>query len=111
MFFFLITRRPPRFTRTASLFPYTTLFRSLFRADPDRGSESTQPPHTSAPNVGNIPLSGPQAETEHLRDLIQRSEKREADLIEERNAWREKAQRLALTDQRAVSQQDRKRDV
>src|SRR3546814_11549625 len=69
-----------------------------------RGSESTQPPHTSAPNVGNIPLSGPQAETEHLRDLLQRSEKREADLIEERNAWREQAQRLALTDQRAVSQ-------
>src|SRR3546814_17860392 len=28
----------------------------LFRAYPDRGSESTQPPHTSAPNVGNIPL-------------------------------------------------------
>src|SRR3546814_12052886 len=78
----------------------------LFRAYPDRGSESTQPPHTSAPNVGNIPLSGPQAETEHLRDLLQRSEKREADLIEERNAWREQAQRLALTDQRAVS--DRK---
>lgn len=76
----------------------------LFRAYPDRGSESTQPPHTSAPNVGNIPLSGPQAETEHLRDLLQRSEKREADLIEERNAWREQAQRLALTDQRAVSQ-------
>src|SRR3546814_2775873 len=76
----------------------------LFRAFPDRGSESTQPPHTSAPNVGNIPLSGPQAETEHLRDLLQRSEKREADLIEERNAWREQAQRLALTDQRAVSQ-------
>src|SRR3546814_16772422 len=113
VFFFLILRRPPRSTRTDTRSPYTTLFRSsdsgswhiepveLFRAYPDRGSESTQPPHTSAPNVGNIPLSGPQAETEHLRDLLQRSEKREADLIEERNAWREQAQRLALTDQRA----------
>src|SRR3546814_15807105 len=28
--FFLMTRRPPRSTRTDTLFPYTTLFRSLF---------------------------------------------------------------------------------
>src|SRR3546814_13341841 len=28
MFFFLILRRPPRSTRTDTLFPYTTLFRS-----------------------------------------------------------------------------------
>src|SRR3546814_12368300 len=28
MFFFLLTRRPPRSTRTDTLFPYTTLFRS-----------------------------------------------------------------------------------
>src|SRR5206468_12940817 len=32
-FFFLMLRRPPRST----LFPYTTLFRSLARAEPDRG--------------------------------------------------------------------------
>src|SRR3546814_12576856 len=30
-FFFLMTRRPPRSTRTDTLFPYTTLFRSNFR--------------------------------------------------------------------------------
>src|SRR3546814_19264943 len=29
LFFFLMLRRPPRSTRTDSLFPYTTLFRSL----------------------------------------------------------------------------------
>src|SRR3546814_993089 len=28
MFFFLMIRRPPRSTRTETLFPYTTLFRS-----------------------------------------------------------------------------------
>src|SRR3546814_3057609 len=28
IFFFLMTRRPPRSTRTDTLFPYTTLFRS-----------------------------------------------------------------------------------
>src|SRR3546814_1450595 len=31
VFFFLMIRRPPRSTRTDTLFPYTTLFRSLLR--------------------------------------------------------------------------------
>src|SRR3546814_13344935 len=30
LFFFLMIRRPPRSTRTDTLFPYTTLFRSPF---------------------------------------------------------------------------------
>src|SRR3546814_2178258 len=34
MFFFLMIRRPPRSTRTDTLFPYTTLFRS--RHGPDK---------------------------------------------------------------------------
>src|SRR3546814_15504249 len=34
-FFFLMIRRPPRSTRTDTLFPYTTLFRSLFFIDLD----------------------------------------------------------------------------
>src|SRR3546814_18700002 len=44
-FFFLMIRRPPRSTRTDTLFPYTTLFRSLARTvdlDPQlhqRGAE------------------------------------------------------------------------
>src|SRR3546814_8603214 len=33
--FFLMIRRPPRSTRTYTLFPYTTLFRSHRRADVD----------------------------------------------------------------------------
>src|SRR3546814_2687453 len=32
IFFFLMIRRPPRSTRTDTLFPYTTLFRSVKRA-------------------------------------------------------------------------------
>src|SRR3546814_18938676 len=32
-FFFLMIRRPPRSTRTDTLFPYTTLFRSRSRRD------------------------------------------------------------------------------
>src|SRR3546814_1897479 len=34
--FLLMIRRPPRSTRTDTLFPYTTLFRSAVRADPGR---------------------------------------------------------------------------
>src|SRR3546814_6071686 len=32
LFFFLMIRRPPRSTRTDTLFPYTTLFRSRIRS-------------------------------------------------------------------------------
>src|SRR3546814_6357680 len=48
MFFFLMIRRPPRSTRTDTLFPYTTLFRSRaaqerrvgdLRIHPDEGRE------------------------------------------------------------------------
>src|SRR3546814_8213540 len=42
MFFFLMIRRPPRSTRTDTLFPYTTLFRSLpliARRDPQHGND------------------------------------------------------------------------
>src|SRR3546814_13243841 len=35
--FFLMIRRPPRSTRTDTLFPYTTLFRSHERRRPRRG--------------------------------------------------------------------------
>src|SRR3546814_3317283 len=37
IFFFLMIRRPPRSTRTDTLFPYTTLFRSRFPAPLQRG--------------------------------------------------------------------------
>src|SRR3546814_21105028 len=36
-FFFLMIRRPPRSTRTDTLFPYTTLFRSVAIGDIPRG--------------------------------------------------------------------------
>src|SRR3546814_10810375 len=40
-FFFLMIRRPPRSTRTDTLFPYTTLFRSLLAA-PEDGAPAEQ---------------------------------------------------------------------
>src|SRR3546814_15377983 len=36
---FLMIRRPPRSTRTDTLFPYTTLFRSVQQRDADRRPE------------------------------------------------------------------------
>src|SRR3546814_14488528 len=38
LFFFLMIRRPPRSTRTDTLFPYTTLFRSVRLHRKDTGS-------------------------------------------------------------------------
>src|SRR3546814_2863728 len=36
LFFFLMIRRPPRSTRTDTLFPYSTLFRSCWKTIPTR---------------------------------------------------------------------------
>src|SRR3546814_2311690 len=46
-FFFLMIRRPPRSTRTDTLFPYTTLFRSGFdsrRSQFNRASQALRQP-------------------------------------------------------------------
>src|SRR3546814_16227966 len=45
-------RRPPRSTRTDTLFPYTTLFRSPFRPDPRLG----KPPEAGVDPIGRPPL-------------------------------------------------------
>src|SRR3546814_8173717 len=42
-FFFFMIRRPPRSTRTDTLFPYTTLFRSGLLPHPDGGRPSRPP--------------------------------------------------------------------
>src|SRR3546814_9443916 len=51
-FFFLMIRRPPRSTRTDTLFPYTTLFRSV-RSRGARMSLSTRVPTPSSWPPGN----------------------------------------------------------
>src|SRR3546814_19126100 len=48
-FFFLMIRRPPRSTRTDTLFPYTTLFRSAF-------SIAMLRPRDCLPLIGPYPL-------------------------------------------------------
>src|SRR3546814_10077647 len=44
-FFFLMIRRPPRSTRTDTLFPYTTLFRSAGGVDARRGQRLAKAKH------------------------------------------------------------------
>src|SRR3546814_6650751 len=56
LFFFLMIRRPPRSTRTDTLFPYTTLFRSPFgraRRPPSQGRRHNDPCHCP-PRAGSI---------------------------------------------------------
>src|SRR3546814_19378619 len=86
-------RRPPISTRTDTLFSYSTLFRSLFRVWPPV-NEVQQP---LQPYITGSDTPGLQAENRLLREQV-------AELREARNAWREQAQRLALTDQRAAPQ-------
>src|SRR3546814_11255475 len=45
LFFFLMIRRPPRSTRTDTLFPYTTLFRSGVASLIRNGSDGLPPFH------------------------------------------------------------------
>src|SRR3546814_3999012 len=55
-FFFLMIRRPPRSTRTDTLFPYTTLFRSRLAA---RTATATEQPAAARPSSAG-PLQSPQ---------------------------------------------------
>src|SRR3546814_14574991 len=47
VFFFLMIRRPPRSTRTDTLFPYTTLFRSAPQCHSAGGNGVSDLPHIS----------------------------------------------------------------
>src|SRR3546814_8219640 len=48
--FFLMIRRPPRSTRTDTLFPYTTRFRSRFHARKDQPQREQQQEHQAGGN-------------------------------------------------------------
>src|SRR3546814_11385898 len=51
-FFFLMIRRPPRSTRTDTLFPYTTLFRSGFDVPTDLVTTSATPSDSKIARIG-----------------------------------------------------------
>src|SRR3546814_10494089 len=74
-FFFLMIRRPPRSTRTDTLFPYTTLFRSHGRAFVGlalhcrhrHARSCTRTP--SSPPIASIAIRGPARSEEHTSEL------------------------------------------
>src|SRR3546814_2852991 len=68
LLFFLMIRRPPRSTRTDTLFPYTTLFRSDAGSRPAaRAARGTRPRHQRC-LPGALYLRQPRSE-EHTSEL------------------------------------------
>src|SRR3546814_13225018 len=63
-FFFLMIRRPPRSTRTDTLFPYTTLFRSALDGFSKRGNDIK----AKAEELGVHSPEGRRAITQRTRD-------------------------------------------
>src|SRR3546814_2047734 len=80
VFFFLMIRRPPRSTRTDTLFPYTTLFRSLaigtIRAPSDSTSAArafaslTPPSDRCSSTQRRAPLARSEEHTSELQSLM-----------------------------------------
>src|SRR3546814_4064616 len=73
--FFLMIRRPPRSTRTDTLFPYTTLFRSLEMEQRPAGTEASyspfnwSPPNYAGMTAGRIIYPGATRSEEHTSEL------------------------------------------
>src|SRR3546814_1400884 len=72
-FFFLMIRRPPRSTRTDTLFPYTTLFRSFRLSEGARGRSAPRDPRGAGRPLGHAaperePRGAPRSE-EHTSEL------------------------------------------
>src|SRR3546814_14012882 len=75
-FFFLMIRRPPRSTRTDTLFPYTTLFRSVLetvngtmQAPSDEKMVSWYKETARLGENGNVVLAGHLRSEEHTSEL------------------------------------------
>src|SRR3546814_10294069 len=69
--FFLMKRRPPKATRTDTLFPYTTLFRSASAAPAKAPVESeTAPAPSPATVTATAPVEAPaERSEEHTSEL------------------------------------------
>src|SRR3546814_17029405 len=83
LFFFLMIRRPPRSTRTDTLFPYTTLFRSHARlidgARPE-GPRAARPP-LSGHRMREVMVVGADQQFDHpargIIDIVLRKDRSE----------------------------------
>src|SRR3546814_9757930 len=81
LFFFLMIRRPPRSTRTDTLFPYTTLFRSCFSPSPAQREREARMRRVRArlfarnkerPPGGGLSINSTAGETSALQPLRNR---------------------------------------
>src|SRR3546814_4989157 len=102
-FFFLMIRRPPRSTRTDTLFPYTTLFRSPADA---ASAASVQP--SKAAWKGRTRASAPRSSS-----IVMRSEEHTSELqslmrisyavfcLKKKNIWHTHHQKIKPTRRRA----------
>src|SRR3546814_19554500 len=93
MTFFLMTPRPPRSTRTDTLFPYTTLFRS----DVIDHSTSSDVPPTLQPSLS---LSGVRRGFAYLEWVV-RNVVQEQEVLRQRTVDRHTRPLARLTDQAA----------
>src|SRR3546814_8435508 len=68
-FFFLMIRRPPRSTRTDTLFPYTTLFRSVLAAFLLPVTKGTDDDDSNGRRGAQIEFLGERRSEEHTSEL------------------------------------------
>src|SRR3546814_13459817 len=85
LFFFLMIRRPPRSTRTDTLFPYTTLFRSNTDDEPARERDYLQLVRTRRADgmivvTGRLPDSWAEMPERPIPTVIARSEEHTSEL-------------------------------
>src|SRR3546814_19382424 len=71
VFFFLMIRRPPRSTRTDTLFPYTTLFRPLEREESSH--DMRQRPRLVGPTGMGDRQTRSEEHTSELQSLMRNS--------------------------------------
>src|SRR3546814_20322317 len=95
IFFFLMIRRPPRSTRTDTLFPYTTLFRSdQLRQDDGAGHVGDQaPPSLEHGELGvgrHDPDVGAHGDLETATEggTVERGDHRDVELLPDRKSTR-----------------------
>src|SRR3546814_15442784 len=72
IFFFLMIRRPPRSTRTDTLFPYTTLFRSKWRLLVDYRKDCTglRDVHVAVALAVHLAVGRSEEHTSELQSLM-----------------------------------------
>src|SRR3546814_19226882 len=78
--FFLMIRRPPRSTRTDTLFPYTTLFRSQVVRLQWVGNPDLAASEAFYVSVEQLPVALEPGETETVAAQVQRSEEHTSEL-------------------------------